>query len=129
MRNYFDISPEISPSTAVLFRRYPVQPRRVCLDSLKKGDNLLLSAIPTSVHVGAHADAPEPLPAPAGTGDRVAATSDLYLGDLRGFIASGECRAASESKPEHYHGKADKVASSPRAFRHRAPFLIRITLE
>ncbi|HUP56937.1 MAG TPA: cyclase family protein [Bdellovibrionota bacterium] len=53
---YFDISPEISPKTAVFPGDVPFS-RDVCLD-FAKGDHLLLSAIKASVHIGAHADAP-----------------------------------------------------------------------
>jgi len=52
----FDISPTISPAIAV----WPGDvafARRVALD-FKQGDNLVLSSIQSTVHVGAHADAP-----------------------------------------------------------------------
>lgn len=53
---YFDISPEVSEKTAVFPGDLPFR-REVALD-FSKGDHLLLSNIATSVHVGAHTDAP-----------------------------------------------------------------------
>ena len=52
----FDISPEISPSIAV----FPgdTQFSRSELMSTKKGEHLTLSSITTTVHLGAHTDAP-----------------------------------------------------------------------
>ncbi len=51
-----DISPTISERLAVFPGDEPFQ-RKVSLD-FNKGDNLTLSAISTSLHIGAHADAP-----------------------------------------------------------------------
>lgn len=53
---YFDISPSLSEKTAVWpgdreFKRH------VTLD-FKNGNNLVLSSISTTVHLGAHTDAP-----------------------------------------------------------------------
>ena len=52
----YDISPPISPDLKV----WPgdVPPGREVQCDLRRGDNLTLSALRTSVHVGAHADAP-----------------------------------------------------------------------
>ena len=52
----FDISPEISPNIAV----FPgdTQFSRSELMSTKKGEHLTLSSISTTVHLGAHTDAP-----------------------------------------------------------------------
>src|SRR5579859_5174730 len=96
---YFDISPEISPATAVFPGDTPFS-RAVGLD-FKKGDNLLLSAITTSVHVGAHADAPNHYH-PRGRGIE---SRDLsyYLGpcEVMGVkVALGE-----RVKPEHLKGR------------------------
>lgn len=52
----FDISPQVSEKIAV----YPgdvAYSRQVAMD-MKKGDHLTLSSISTTLHVGAHADAP-----------------------------------------------------------------------
>lgn len=54
--NYFDISPRISSATAVFPGDVPFS-RKIALD-FKSGDHLLLSAINTTLHIGAHVDAP-----------------------------------------------------------------------
>ncbi len=51
-----DISPLVSPRIAVWPGDTPYQRRELC--ALAAGDNLDLSTIETTVHVGAHADAP-----------------------------------------------------------------------
>ena len=56
MVDYIDISPLISSRTAVFPGDTPFS-RRVDLD-FSSGDNLRLSHVVSSVHVGAHADAP-----------------------------------------------------------------------
>ena len=52
----FDISPLISPQTAVFPGDTPF--KQDFLQALHKGDNLDLSTIRTTVHIGAHTDAP-----------------------------------------------------------------------
>ena len=54
--DYIDISPEVSERSAVFPGDAPYR-RKVSLD-FAKGDHLGLSSIETTVHVGAHADAP-----------------------------------------------------------------------
>ena len=54
--DYIDISPEISGATAVFPGDQPFE-RRIAMD-FKTGHHLLLSEIRTTVHIGAHADAP-----------------------------------------------------------------------
>ena len=56
MVDYIDISPLISEKTAVFPGDTPFS-RRVNLD-FAKGDNLQLSHVVSTVHIGAHADAP-----------------------------------------------------------------------
>lgn len=51
-----DISPTLSPRTAVWPGDVPLS-RSVALD-FKAGDNLVLSSVSSTVHIGAHADAP-----------------------------------------------------------------------
>ncbi len=53
---YIDISPPISPETA-LFPGDPPFSRNINMD-FRRGDNLLLSQVTTSLHIAAHADAP-----------------------------------------------------------------------
>src|SRR5262245_13954461 len=52
----YDISPQISGQTAVFPGDRPLE-RHVTLD-FDHGDNLTLSEITTTVHIGAHTDAP-----------------------------------------------------------------------
>lgn len=54
--DYFDISPLISEKMAVFPGDEPFQ-RTVALD-FKKGDHLVLSRVQTTLHIGAHVDAP-----------------------------------------------------------------------
>ena len=54
--HYYDISPEITAATAVFPGDTPYQ-RKVALD-FTRGDHLLLSSVQSTVHIGAHADAP-----------------------------------------------------------------------
>lgn len=56
MARLIDISPAVSAATAV-FPGDVGYRRRVSLD-LEQGDNLTLSSIETTVHIGAHADGP-----------------------------------------------------------------------
>lgn len=53
---YIDISPTITPDIAVFTGDTPFS-RNILLD-FKKNDNLLLSSINSTVHLGAHVDAP-----------------------------------------------------------------------
>ena len=72
----YDISPPISPALKV----WPgdVPPARTVQSDMAAGDNLTLSALTTSVHVGAHADAPSHYGAAApAIHER---SLDLYLG-------------------------------------------------
>ena len=51
-----DISPELSEETAVWPGDIPLT--RTCQLEISKGDNLTLSSLNSTVHIGAHADAP-----------------------------------------------------------------------
>ena len=73
---YFDISPELSTKTAVFPGDTPFS-RTVALD-FKKGDHLTLSAISTTLHVGAHTDAPNHYHADGG--DIASVAIEKYLG-------------------------------------------------
>ena len=53
---YIDISPVVSTETAVFPGDVPYS--RAILYDFEKGDSLLLSSIQSTLHVGAHADAP-----------------------------------------------------------------------
>lgn len=56
MRRIIDISPVVSPALAVFPGDTP--PSREVLLDLRRGDPLTLSTLKTTVHVGAHLDAP-----------------------------------------------------------------------
>ncbi len=72
----YDISPEISERTAVFPGDCPFE-RKITLD-FKTGGNLVLSSIKTTVHIGAHTDAPNHYH-PAGAGIEARDLS-YYLG-------------------------------------------------
>ena len=65
----YDITPTITPGLAVWPGDTP--PTRHVLLDLARGDNLTLSALHATVHLGAHADAPSHYGAEAPTIDRV----------------------------------------------------------
>lgn len=73
---HYDISPEITPSTAVFPGDTPYK-RAVALD-FAQGDHLRLSSMHSTVHLGAHADAPNHYH-PAGASIE-ARPLDLYYG-------------------------------------------------
>ncbi|MEE9292974.1 MAG: cyclase family protein [Acidobacteriota bacterium] len=75
----YDISPPINPSLKVWPGDTP--PSREVLLDMKRGDNLTLSALHTTVHLGAHADAPSHYGSDAPAID--ARSLDLYLGPCR----------------------------------------------
>ena len=76
MVDYYDISPIVSENTAVFPGDVPFT-RKVSL-SIDHGDHLGLSSIETTVHLGAHTDAPNHY---AAGGDDIASRSlDYYLG-------------------------------------------------
>lgn len=54
--DFYDISPEVSEKTAVFPGDSPY--RRTVARDFAKGDSLALSSLQTTVHIGAHADAP-----------------------------------------------------------------------
>jgi arylformamidase len=100
---YFDISPEISPATAV-FPGDTAFSRTICLD-FKKGDNLLLSAIAMSVHIGAHADAPNHYH-PSGQGVE-SRELEYYLGECE--VIRVEVPRGGRVKPVHLKGRQPKA--------------------
>jgi arylformamidase len=75
----YDISPLISPRTAVWPGDQPFE-RSVALD-MANGDNLTLSSVTTTVHIGAHVDGPNHYKKDgADIGTR---SLDLYMGDCQ----------------------------------------------
>jgi arylformamidase len=75
----YDISPEVSERTAVFPGDEPFR-RKVSLD-FSKGDNLVLSSIETTLHIGAHVDAPIHYN-PKGEG-MAARSLEFYLGSCQ----------------------------------------------
>jgi arylformamidase len=79
MKRIIDISPPLSPETAVYPGDTPLS-RHVALD-MKSGDILTLSSITTTLHVGAHTDAPSHY---AKDGDSIEKRPlDRYIGDCQ----------------------------------------------
>jgi arylformamidase len=76
MGRIWDITPPVSPALAV----WPgdTSPRREVLLDMHRGDNLTLSTLHSTVHVGAHADAPSHYGAEAPAIDR--RPLERYLG-------------------------------------------------
>lgn len=74
-----DITPPISPALAVWPGDNP--PRREKRLDMRRGDNLTLSSLHSTVHAGAHADAPSHYGVDAPTIDQ--RPIDLYLGPCR----------------------------------------------
>jgi arylformamidase len=99
MREFYDISPEISARTAVFPGDTPFR-RDVSLD-FARGDNLLLSAITTTVHIGAHADAPNHYHRDGvGIGER---DPRLYIGECQ--VISVSVPRGTRLKPSDLGGK------------------------
>ena len=75
----YDITPAISPRLRV----WPgdTQPAREVLCDMHRGDNITLSTLHATVHLGAHADAPSHYDADAPTID--ARSLDYYLGSCQ----------------------------------------------
>ena len=75
----FDITPPVSPSLAVWPGDTP--PSREVLMDMRRGDNLTLSTLHATVHLGAHADAPSHYGADAPSIER--RSLETYLGPCR----------------------------------------------
>lgn len=97
MPRLYDISPTVSPRLGVWPADTPVT-REVLLD-MARGDNLTLSTLRATVHLGAHADAPSHYGALAPAIDALAL--ERYLGpcDVVRVAARRGTRVAIESLP------------------------------
>ena len=94
----YDISPLISPRLAVWPGDTP--PSREVLCDLARGDNITLSSLRATVHLGAHADAPNHyVPGPAIHEREL----DLYLGPAQVIRVAVEW--GTRILPEHLHGE------------------------
>ena len=93
--DYYDISPLVSESTAVFPGDQPYQ-RTVVLD-FAHGDNLVLSKITTTPHLGAHADATVHFhPSGTGIGER---ELDPYLGSAQ--VITVRLPRGERIRPQH----------------------------
>lgn len=135
-----DISPPISPRTAVWPGDVPFE-RRVSLD-VEAGDNLTLSAITTTVHVGAHADAPNHYRrGGAGIGARplapyvgpcqvidapVARGARITPGDLQATITTPRVLLRTGTFPNPEHFNTDFASLSPALIAHLAAIGVRL---
>lgn len=123
----FDISPPISPSLAVWPGDTP--PSREVLLDMKRGDNLTLSTLRSTVHAGAHADGPNHYGVDGAPID--ARSLDYYLGpaqvircdvsrgsrvgarDLRAKIACERVLIATGTYPDPSSFNEDFAALAP----------------
>ncbi|MCU0257129.1 MAG: cyclase family protein [Vicinamibacterales bacterium] len=105
----FDISPTVSARLQVWPGDTPVS--REVLADLRRGDNLTLSTLRTTVHAGAHADAPSHYGREAPSID--AADLSLYLGEclvVRVEAAPGE-RIGVSALPADLHAERVLIAT------------------
>ena len=113
MTDYIDISPLISSKTAVFPGDTPFS-REVALD-FDRGDNLRLSHIVSSVHIGAHADAPSHYH-PGGHSIENRGLH-FYLGTAQ--VVEVSCPGGARVVPEHFsHSKieAPRILFKTRSF-------------
>lgn len=98
MPNLYDISPVISPRLMVWPGDTP--PTREVLCELDKGDNVTLSTLRTTVHLGAHADGPNHY----GPGARSIEQQSLthYLGACR--VVDAKVERGTRIEPRHIVG-------------------------
>lgn len=95
MKRIIDISPLLSPETAVYPGDTPLS-RHVALD-MKSGDILTLSSITTTLHIGAHTDAPSHY---AKDGDSIEKRPlDRYIGDCQ--VIHVDVRPRERIQPSH----------------------------
>jgi arylformamidase len=123
----YDISPPITDQLAVWPGDTP--PRRQILCDMHRGDNITLSTLTTTVHLGAHADAPSHYGRDAQTIDQ--RNLELYVGPcqvmhiaaprhrqiipamLRGEIKAERILIATGTYPDPTHFNEDFAALSP----------------
>ncbi len=99
VKRIYDISPPISRETAVYPGDQPFE-RNISLD-FRKGDNLVLSSITTTLHVGAHADAPSHYhPKGVGIDER----------SLENYLGMAQVVSVRIGKKERIHPEHIKVA-------------------
>lgn len=113
MSRMIDISPTISPRTAVWTGDTPFTQAFLC--RFDQGANLDLSTITTTVHIGAHTDAPSHYHPDGQTMEE--RPLDLYYGSCQ--IISVDVPRGERIQPEHLNGleiKAERVLFHTRSF-------------
>jgi arylformamidase len=136
----YDITPTISPRLAVWPGDTPAE-RRVLLD-LAAGDNVTLSTLEATVHLGAHADAPSHYA--LGGADIAVAQLDRYLGpcqvvridarrgervtaaQLGGDITESRVLLATSTVPDPERWSPDFAAVAPELVDHLADRGVRL---
>ena len=105
----YDITPSVTAALAVWPGDTP--PSREVLADLKRGDNITLSTLRATVHLGAHADAPSHYGRDA---DSIEARPlELYLGPCRVVripVGKGQ-RIAPSAIPAHVRGERVLIAT------------------
>lgn len=94
-KTLYDISPTISPKTAVFPGDTPFQ--QDYLLKIENGNNLDLSSIKTTVHIGAHTDAPRHYHAKGLSIDQ--RELQYYLGEAQ--VIEVNCKRGSRITPKH----------------------------
>ncbi|MCA9280571.1 MAG: cyclase family protein [Phycisphaeraceae bacterium] len=108
-RRLYDISPMIDTSLGVWPGDTP--PSREVLLDMARGDNLTLSTLRATVHLGSHADAPShyghaaPPASPTPTIERM--PLDLYLGPAR--VVTARVERGSRVSPSDIEGPIDQA--------------------
>lgn len=95
----FDITPTINPALPVWPGDTPLTREVLC--DLARGDNITLSTLRATVHLGAHADAPSHYGAGAATIER--RSLEYYLGPCQ--VIRTQVRGGERIEPRHLNSK------------------------
>jgi arylformamidase len=106
---FYDITPAVTAALAVWPGDTP--PSREVLADMKRGDNITLSTLRATVHLGAHADAPSHYGRDAASIE--ARPLDLYLGPCRvvRIAAARGARIAPSAVPADVRGERVLIAT------------------
>jgi arylformamidase len=114
----YDLSPVIDPSLAVWPGDTP--PSREVLLDMRRGDHLTLSTLRSTVHIGAHADAPSHF---SRDGDSIEKRPlDLYIGPCR--VVRVHPRRGAALQPADLAAALDRPAAGQAGARAQAPRLL-----
>jgi arylformamidase len=114
----YDLSPVIDPSLAVWPGDTP--PSREVLLDMRRGDHLTLSTLRSTVHIGAHADAPSHF---SRDGDSIEKRPlDLYIGPCR--VVRVHPRRGAALQPADLADALDRPAAGQAGARAQAPRLL-----